>query len=158
MKSMKDFHLAQINIAQAKDSMESETMGGFVERLDEINALADNSAGFVWRLQTEQGDATSIKAFEDPMLIVNMSVWEDVESLKHFVYRSAHVDLIRDRDAWFNKIQISHQALWWVPVSHIPSLTEGKERLALLQEQGPNSEAFTFARPFPRPHEVSTVV
>ena len=155
---MEEFHLAQINIAQAKDSMESETMRGFVERLDEINALADSSRGFVWRLQTEEGDATSIQAFEDPMLIVNMSVWKDVESLKNYVYRSAHVDLIRDRDAWFSKIKSVHQTLWWVPAGHIPSVTEGKERLSLLQERGPNREAFTFAKPFPKPNEVSTAV
>ncbi len=148
---MEKYHLAQMNIAQAKDSMESETMRGFVEQLDTINALADNALGFVWRLQTEEGDATSIQAFDDPMLIVNMSVWTDVESLKNFVYRSNHVDLIRDRDAWFDKIKSAHQVLWWVPVSHIPSVNEGKEKLFALHEQGPTSNAFTFAKPFPKP-------
>ncbi len=81
--------------------MDSETMKGFVDRLDEINNLADNSPGFIWRLQTEEGDATSIKAFDDPSLIVNMSVWENIETLKKFVYKSLHVELIRDRDAWY---------------------------------------------------------
>jgi len=145
---MKDFNLAQINIAQSKASMESETMKGFVERLDEINALADGSKGFVWRLQTEEGDATSIQAFDDPMIIVNMSVWEDLESLKNYVYKSAHVELIRDRDAWFNKLKSMHQALWWVPAGHIPTVTEGTERLSILQSKGPSNEAFTFAKPF----------
>ncbi|BBM00122.1 DUF3291 domain-containing protein [Microbulbifer sp. GL-2] len=145
---MKDFNLAQINIAQSKASMESETMRGFVERLDEINALADGSKGFVWRLQTEEGDATSIQAFDDPMIIVNMSVWEDLESLKNYVYKSAHVELIRDRDAWFNKMKSMHQALWWVPVGHIPTVKEGTGRLSILQSKGPSSEAFTFAKPF----------
>lgn len=155
---MEELHLAQMNIAQAKDSMESETMRGFAKRLDEINALADKSPGFVWRLQTEDGDATSIQAFEDPMLIVNMSVWEDFESLKKYVYRSAHVELIRDRDAWFNKIKGVHQTLWWTPAGHVPSVGEGKERLALLQEQGPSSEAFTFAKPFPKRYKLVTAV
>lgn len=129
-------------------------MRGFVQRLDEINALADTSPGFVWRLQTEEGDATSIQAFDDPLLIVNMSVWADLYSLKNFVYRSMHVDLIRDRDAWFNKIQVAHQALWWVPAGHTPTVVEGKKRLASLQELGPHAEAFTFAKPFPAPQPV----
>jgi hypothetical protein len=144
---MIDFHLAQINIAQARDSMESETMSGFVNRLSEINALADASPGFVWRLQTEEGDATSIQAFDDPMLIVNMSVWEDIDSLKNFVYKSMHIELLRGSAAWFKKIKNVHQALWRVPVGHIPSLQEGKERLALLEKVGPCQEVFTFAKP-----------
>ncbi len=145
---MNAFHLAQINIAQARDSMESGTMKGFVNRLDEINALADVSPGFVWRLQTEEGDATSIQAYEDPNLIVNMSVWEDIESLKHYVYKTAHVELIRDRDAWFSKIKTVHQTLWWIPKEHVPTVAEGKEKLAILQSHGPSQQAFTFAKPF----------
>jgi hypothetical protein len=150
---MDNFHLAQINIAQAKDHMESSTMQGFVSRLDEINAIADHADGFVWRLQTEEGDTTSIQAFEDEKLIVNMSVWQDVASLKHYVYKSMHVELIQDRDAWFDKIQTVHQALWWVPAGHIPSIEEGKIRLALLQKEGPSAKAFTFAKPFSQPSE-----
>jgi len=142
------YHLAQINIAKAQDSMESEVMKGFVKRLAEINDLADSSPGFIWRLKTEEGDATSIQAFEDPSLIVNISVWETIEALKEFVYKSLHVELIRDRDAWFNKIANAHQALWWVPVGHIPTINEGKEKLELLQLKGPSKEAFTFSKPF----------
>ena len=145
------FYLAQMNIAQAKDSMESDVMREFVERLDEINALADVAPGFVWRLQTEQGDATSIQAFDDPMLLVNMSVWEDLESLQNFVYRSMHVDLIRQGGAWFNKKSRAHQVLWWIPAGHVPDVSEGKKCLALLQKLGPSCEAFTFAKPFPAP-------
>lgn len=145
---MNHYHLAQINIAKAKGSMDSKVMKGFVDRLDEINSLAEKSPGFVWRLQTEKGDATSIQAFDDSTLIVNMSVWEDIETLKEFVYKSLHVELIRDRDAWFNKITNAHQALWWVPVGHIPSVEEGKEKLNLLQLKGPSKEAFTFSKPF----------
>lgn len=146
------YHLAQINIAKARDEMDSETMRGFVERLDEINALADQSEGFVWRLQTEAGDATTIQAFDDPLLLVNMSVWESVEALKHYVYKSAHVELIRDRDAWFFKMVEAHQVLWWIPAGHIPSVEEGKQRLALLNQQGVSPEAFTFAKPQDPPH------
>ncbi|WP_317931779.1 DUF3291 domain-containing protein [Halioxenophilus sp. WMMB6] len=145
---MNKYHIAQINIAKAKAEMDSDIMLGFVERLDEINSLADESPGFVWRLQSEDGDSTAIRVFDDPLLLINMSVWEDIESLKTYVYRTAHVDLIRDRDAWFNKTQTAHQALWWVSPGHIPSLEEGKSKLDLLNKQGPSSDAFTFAKPF----------
>ncbi len=144
---MPAYHLAQINIAQAKDQMESDVMKGFVERLDEINALAEASPGFIWRLQDESGNASEIQVFDDPLLLINMSVWQDIDSLKHYVYRSAHVDLLRDRDAWFNKTVQAHQALWWVPAGHVPSEREGVERLQHLQQHGPTAMAFTFARP-----------
>ena len=145
---MKKYALAQLNIAQAKAPMESEIMKGFVERLDEINQLADHSPGFVWRLQTEEGDATSIQAFDDPRLIVNMSVWESIEVLKEYAYKSVHVELIRGRNAWFNKMDTAHQVLWWIPQGHIPTVEEAKERLFHLREHGPTSYAFTFAKPF----------
>lgn len=145
---MNTFQLAQINIAKARATMDSDIMKGFVDRLDEINALADKSEGFVWRLQTDEGDATSIQAYDDPMIIVNMSVWQDLESLKNFVYKTVHVDLIRDRSAWFDKITNAHQALWWIPAGHIPTVEQGREKLEILQRQGPSREAFTFAKPF----------
>ncbi|WP_022951149.1 DUF3291 domain-containing protein [Leucothrix mucor] len=145
---MQDHYLAQLNIAQAIDTMDSATMKGFVDRLDEINALADNSPGFVWRLQTEEGDATTIQAFDDPMLIVNMSVWTDLDALKNYVYKSIHVELIRDRSAWFNKLVTAHQVLWWVPVGHIPTVEEAKAKLQHLEDNGPSEQAFTFAKPF----------
>jgi hypothetical protein len=145
---LSQYHLAQINIANAKASMESPVMSGFVKRLDEINALADSSPGFVWRLQTEDGDSTSIQAFDDPSLLINMSVWDDIESLKLFVYKSMHVELIQDRDAWFNKMATAHQALWWIPAGSYPTINEAKERLEMLQINGPTESAFTFAKNF----------
>ena len=145
---MNKYNIAQMNIAQARDAMDSETMKGFVDRLDEINALADSSDGFIWRLMTEEGDATSIQAFEDANVIVNMSTWENIDSLKQYVYKSVHVELIRDRDAWFNKMLNAHQVLWWVPVGHIPTVEAGKERLQHLGDNGPSEFAFSFAKPF----------
>ena len=146
---MQHYHLAQINIAHAHAEMDTATMQGFVERLDEINAIADSFSGFVWRLQSENGgDATAIRPFTDPLMLVNMSVWEDLESLKQYVYKSLHVELIRDRDAWFAKMLDAHQALWWIPAGHIPTVAEGKEKLAYLQQHGVSSQAFTFAKPF----------
>jgi hypothetical protein len=141
------YQLAQINIAQAQDAMDSETMQGFVDRLDEINSIADNAPGFIWRLQSEEGDATAIRAFDNPLLLINMSVWEGIESLKTFVYKTFHVELIQDRDAWFGKMLQAHQALWWVPAGHIPTIEEGKQKLDSLQRHGPGKTAFTFAKP-----------
>lgn len=147
---MQKFQLAQINIAKAKAAMDSVIMKGFVDRLDEINQLADNSPGFVWRLKAEAGEAT-ISAFEDPSLIVNMSVWADLESLKHYVYKSVHIQLLKEKNSWFDKMAEAHQVLWWVPSGHIPTVAEGKQRLQLIREQGPTEFAFNFAKNFPAP-------
>lgn len=146
-----EYHLAQINVALAKDEMKSETMSGFVSRLAEINELAENSDGFVWRLKEESGDATSIRVFDDPLLIINMSVWQNLESLKKYVYQSDHVQLVRNRDSWFHKMKEMYQALWWVPAGHIPTIGEAKERLELIRTNGPTPLAFTFAKNFPTP-------
>ncbi len=150
---MKQYHIAQINIAKAKAEMESEIMTGFVSRLDEINKMADDADGFVWRLQTEEGDSTAIRVFDDSDLIINISVWQSIETLKHFVYKTSHVELIRDRDAWFNKMIESHQALWWIPEGHIPTVEEGKQRLSAIQQNGPTEKAFIFSRSFEKPNQ-----
>ena len=148
---MTRYHLAQINIAKAMADLDSPLMAGFVSRLDEINALAESAKGFVWRLRSDAGDATSIRAFDDPNVYINMSVWETPEDLKNFVYRSAHVELIRDREAWFSRLSEQHQAAWWVSAGSYPSAEEGRDRLLALREQGPSPDAFTLARPFPHP-------
>ncbi|MEE9310464.1 MAG: DUF3291 domain-containing protein [Cocleimonas sp.] len=145
------YQLAQINIAQAKAEMDTETMSGFVNRVDEINAIAEGSAGFVWRLQSEEGDSTSIRVFDDPLMLVNISVWDDIESLRNYVYKSMHIELVRDREAWFDKIEAMHQALWWIPAGHIPTTQEAKEKLELLSQNGPSQEAFTFGKNFDKP-------
>lgn len=148
---MASFHLAQINITKAKAEMESPIMQGFVERLDEINQLAENSPGFIWRLQTEDDVATVIQAFDDPKLVVNMSVWKDLESLKNYVYKSAHIELIRDRSAWFNKMLEAQLVLWWIPEGAVPSVEDGKKKLEYLEQNGSSQLAFTFAKSYPQP-------
>ncbi len=148
---MASFHIAQVNVAQAKADMESELMQGFVSRLDEINALADRADGFIWRLQEDSGSATAIRVFDDPLLLINMSVWADLEALKHYVYKSLHVELIKDREAWFNKMGESHQALWWISAGHIPSPEEARKKLEYIRKNGPSAQAFTFAKPYPMP-------
>jgi heme-degrading monooxygenase HmoA len=141
---MTGFHLAQINIARMRTPIDDPVMAGFVARLEEINALADRSPGFVWRLQTEAGDATYLRPFDDDRIIVNMSVWESVDALKDFTYRTSHAELLRQRKEWFEQFSGVFLALWWVPRGHIPGMDEAKKRIAHLQEHGPSQYAFTF--------------
>jgi Domain of unknown function (DUF3291) len=141
---MAKYHIAQVNIGRIRAELDDPIMAGFVNRLDEINALADASPGFVWRLQTNQGNATYFRPFEDERTLLNMSVWETVEQLRHFVYQTMHVELLRQRYAWFEKFAGAYAALWWVPPAHIPGIDEAKRRLAHLEAHGPTQFAFTF--------------
>jgi len=145
---MTTYHLAQINIARMRAPLDDPLMAGFVARLDEINALADEAPGFVWRLQDESNNATNIKVFDDPRLIVNMSVWESIEALFEYTYRSGHIELLRARKEWFEPPGSPPVALWWIPAGQIPTAEEGKQRLALLEQNGPSAEAFTFKQKF----------
>jgi hypothetical protein len=142
-------HLAQVNIARARGPLESATMAGFVARLDEINALADRSPGFVWRLQTEAGNATYLRPYEDDRILFNLSVWETVEALRAYVYRTAHAEVLRQRHEWFSRFEAPYLALWWVPAGHRPSVDEAKQRLARLAQDGPTPFAFTFRSLYP---------
>lgn len=148
---MGKYNIAQVNIARGKAEMDDAIMSGFVSRLDEINEIADNSPGFIWRLQSDDGNATSIEIFDDHMLLVNMSVWENIESLKDFVYKTSHVELIQDREAWFNKMEAAHQTLWWVPNGHFPTVLEAQEKLEHIRRHGPSQNAFTFSNTFVHP-------
>jgi hypothetical protein len=145
---MTDYHIAEINIAHMRATLEDPIMKDFVDNLDRINAVADNAPGFVWRLQTEEGDATSIRVFDNDMLIVNMSVWESIEALFQYVYASDHVDIFRRRSEWFGKMDTPVLAMWWVPAGHIPTLDEAKEKLDLMAREGPTPLAFTFKKRF----------
>lgn len=144
---MNSSHLAQINIARMVAPLADPRMAEFVAQLAEINALAERSPGFVWRLQGESGDATSI-ALSDPTLLVNISVWESIESLHAYTYRSAHARVMRDRKKWFSKLDGPYYALWWVPYGHLPSVAEGEARLALLAAHGASERAFWFGTRF----------
>ena len=138
------FHIAQVNIARMKAPLESPVMAGFVARLAEINALADGSPGFVWRLQTDAGDATYLRPYDDDRILFNLSVWESVDALQTYVYKTAHAELLRDRRSWFEHFAAAYVALWWVPAGHVPGVDEAKQRLAHLDEHGPSQFAFTF--------------
>jgi len=141
-------HLAQVNIARMKAPIDSEVMAGFVARLDEINALADGSSGFVWRLQGDEGNAMYLRPYDDDRIIFNFSVWETFDDLKQFVYRTVHAELLRDRKSWFEQFDGAYVALWWVPAGHIPTIDEAKQRLAYLDAHGPTEVAFTFKAPY----------
>ena len=125
-------------------------MAEFVALLDPVNAVADATPGFVWRLQTEDGNATAVRPYEDESIAVNMSVWESIDALAAFVYRSGHVDVMRRRREWFERMQ-TFMVLWWVPAGHIPSVADAQERLEHLRLNGPTPHAFTFKARFPSP-------
>ena len=146
------YHLAQVNIGKFIAPIDDPVMAGFKNQLDPINAIADATPGFVWRLQTEDGNATAIRPYAgDDLMAINMSVWESLEALQQFVYKSGHVTTLRGRRQWFEEIEGQFLALWWVRVGHVPTVSEAQERLHYLKEHGPTPHAFTFRTPFPAP-------
>lgn len=147
---MAALHLAQLNIAVAKELLTSPGMADFVNNLERINALAESAPGFIWRLQDEGGNATSLRPF-DADTLVNMSVWRDVQSLKAYVYASAHMDFVRRRQEWFERVREAMVVLWWVPVGHQPTVQEAVLKLEQLRALGPTQDAFTFGKLFPAP-------
>jgi hypothetical protein len=148
-----EYHLAQVNTAKMNADLDDPIMSGFVQRLDEINALADGSKGFVWRFQTEAGNATYLRPFDDRRILFNMSVWETLEDLKDYVYTSKHIELLKSKATWFKKLGEPHLALWWIPKGHIPSVEEALEKLRFVKAKGPSPEAFTFAISYPKPNK-----
>ena len=145
-----ELQLAQVNIGRARGAMDEPVMRDFVARLEEINALADASPGFVWRLQTEDGDATALRPYPDDRVLINLSVWADLDALREYVYRSDHASVMRRRREWFERFERVFVALWWVPAGHRPPVVEAVERLAYLEAHGPTPYAFSFAQPFDR--------
>jgi hypothetical protein len=145
------FHIAQVNIARVLAPIDSPELAGFVARLDDINALADSTPGFVWRLQTDAGNATAVRPYDDERIMINLSVWSNPEALRDFVYRSAHAGVMRQRKSWFERFDGMYYALWWVPAGHIPSVGEARQRLDHLRAHGESARAFTFAKLFPSP-------
>lgn len=145
------FEVAQVNIGRLLAPVDSPQIADFMAALDPINALADTSPGFVWRLQTADGNATSLHSFDDELIISNLSVWESIETFRAFTYTSVHTGVMRRRRDWFEVYEAAYLALWWVPAGHRPKIDEAKERLALLDRLGPTPDAFTFWVPFDAP-------
>jgi hypothetical protein len=148
-----NWQLAQLNIARRRYELDDPKMKGFVDGLDPVNALAEQTKGFVWRLQTEEGDATGITIYDDPTIIVNMSVWESLDTLMMFVRSESHMSIMKQRRDWFERPDQPYLVLWWVPENHRPTVEEAEDRLDQLRRQGPSSQAFsvrdTYAAPDP---------
>ena len=149
---MTRFQLAQLNIAHLKYAIDSPHLHDFVANIERINILAEQAPGFCWRYITPAGDTSEAEIFGADT-IVNVSVWEDIPSLHNYVYRSAHVDIMKRRKEWFNHTQDAYSVLWWVPENHQPPLQEAKQRLTMLQALGPSADAFTFKKAFSSPNQ-----
>lgn len=147
---MSRYHLAQVNIATLKAPIDSPQLKDFVDNLDRINTLAENSDGFVWRLKGEGNDATSLRPFGEEV-IVNLTVWRDVDALRHYVYKSPHTEIMKRRREWFTRMVEAYTCLWWVPAGHVPTVEEAAQRLALIREKGPTPESFHFGEAFSAP-------
>lgn len=155
---MSAFELAQLNVARARAPLDDPVMAGFVSRLAEINGLAEATPGFIWRLTDESGgDATGIRAYEDPLVIVNLTVWTGIEELFAFAYRTPHVELFRARRDWFAPFGGPSLVLWWMPAGQRPTISEARGRLDRLAARGPTADAFTIRERFEPPDLVTTV-
>ena len=148
------YELAQVNIGRLRAPIDHPMIQDFVDNLDSVNALAQASPGFVWRLKGEGDNATDLAPYDDPLVAINMSTWTDIPSLGAFVYRGDHVRIMRRRREWFEHMDL-YMVLWWVPAGHRPTIAEAKAKLALLEADGPTAEAFTFKIPFPAPDQTS---
>ena len=145
------WHLAQINIGRLVAPYGDPRVQPFFDALDRVNELAENSSGFVWRLKGEGNNATDLQPTADPLLIANMSVWKDAESLFHFVYRSAHIEVMVRRREFFERFDGAFQALWWIEAGTTPTVNDGLSRLWHIDRFGPTAQAFTFKKRFQPP-------
>src|ERR1700731_3800104 len=147
------YRLAQVNIGRMLAPLSDPLMAGFVAELDSINALADSSPGFVWRLQTSEGNATSLRPYEDDLILVNLSLWASLEQYAAFVYKSRHRQVMQQRHQWFQRFDGPYTTLWWVLPNHIPTAEEAKERLEFLRIHGETAYAFSLKKSFAMPEE-----
>lgn len=153
-----NWHLAQINVAKMIGvNIDDPVMAKFVGQLDEVNALAEGSPGFVWRLKDESNNATSLNPYHDNQIIINISVWESLEALQKFVYHGRHAEVLRGRKDWFVNFGQPFTTLWYIPAGHTPTVEEATNRLKSLQEHGPTAYAFDFKNRFPKPTHKITV-
>jgi hypothetical protein len=149
MTSDAAYELAQVNISRLKFPLDSPELKDFVDALDPVNASAEAADGYVWRLQSEGGDATDIKVFGDDWLIVNLTMWRDTNALTAFMYQGQHREMLSRRREWFEKVVEAMTALWWVPAGHRPTVAEAEARLLHLRANGPTPYAFTLRTSFP---------
>lgn len=144
-------HLAQLNLARLAAPLTDPRLADFVAGLSKINAIADTAPGFVWRLVDDAGDdATSLRPF-GTNVIVNLTAWESIETLRLFAYKTGHLDYLRRRREWFVPFGDLYAVNWWIPVDHRPTVEEARDRLDRLRADGPTVQAFTLRAPFPMP-------
>lgn len=144
----REFHLAQANIAKMRAPLDDPLMAGFVNRLDELNAIADAAPGFVWRLEAEEGEVSPVARFSGERVLFNLSVWESIEALEAYVYQTNHVTAVQKRAEWFERPSKSPFVLWWISAGHIPSEQEAEQRFEMLWQDGPTVDAFSFRTRF----------
>ncbi|MGZ4148162.1 MAG: DUF3291 domain-containing protein [Actinomycetota bacterium] len=144
-------HVAQVNVARLLAPLDSPQLAQFVANLEPVNAIADTSPGFIWRLQTADGDATSVRVLDDDWLIVNLSVWESLDALRDYVFRTRHAEVLKRRHEWFERMRDAHLAVWWIDRGTVPTVEDAVDRLLLLRRVGPSPDAFTLKEPFPSP-------
>ena len=142
------FHLAQANVARMRAPLEDPSMEEFSANIAAINALAESTPGFVWRFQTEEGDATAVRPFDDEKILFNMSVWTSSEALFEYTYKTEHVRFLARRKEWFTHQEGPSLVLWWIPVGHIPTIEEALDRFSELEKNGPSPSAFSFGQQF----------
>jgi hypothetical protein len=152
---MKKYHIAEINIAKMKGvDINDPIMKEFVDNLNIVNEIAEKSDGFVWRLKDENNNATSINPYNDEQIIINVSVWESIETLEDFMYRTFHSEFLKRRKEWFSNFGTAHTAMWWIPKGQTPTLQEAVEKLDYLQKNGASAASFDFRNKFPKPSEL----
>jgi len=146
------FHLAAFNVAKMRYPIDDPRMSEFVDNLDVINKLGDEAPGFVWRHQTEDGDSTSVRIFDDEEIILNLTMWDSADALRDYTYKTDHTAFLRRRREWFVPLEgWPVLVMWWVPAGHIASLEEAKAKLTELRDNGPTAAAFTFREDNPPP-------
>jgi heme-degrading monooxygenase HmoA len=145
------FHLAQVNIARAKFALDDPRMNAFISRLGEINAIAEESPGFIYRFTGDEFSNPFYATRFDRRYVFNLSVWESLETLKEFTFTSSHKELFRDRQEWFERLTAPSLAMWWVPAGHTPDIEEAVVRLDHITLHGETRFAFTFRSTFPAP-------
>jgi hypothetical protein len=151
LSTSQSYHLAQFNTAIMRAPLSDPSMAEFVAQLDTVNAIADATPGFIWRLKDTGGNATNYRPYNNDRILINLSVWESIEALSGYVYRSQHGKVMRDRRQWFEKADQPNLVLWWISAGSLPTVAEGQQRLEVLQQQGTTAEAFSFSQPFPAP-------
>jgi len=156
---MSNYHLAEINIAKMKGvDINDPIMKEFVDNLEAVNTLAEESEGFIWRLKddTDSYNATSLNPYNDEQIIINVSVWESTETLEHYMYKTFHSEFLKRRKEWFLKFGKAHTAMWWIPKGHIPTIEEAVEKLDYLQKNGVSKLVFDLRNKYPAPNENKT--